>query len=488
MGNTADTSSKVETQHKKPKKLLAKPNNDLIVQSSTSASNINAVVSADDEKTECVSIEKGCRYTTRVISALKDYESLDINNDSNKSELIKLCYQSYPSLLDDFIHVLDEHNNEPDLDLIFNLLANTGEFMECNVNKCTFAMRYHRDRHNDTQSTDEDPQFIFYRDLMDQIHCFLYHLYDTGLRIKSPHKKHAHTDTTDDNKAWFDENFASICDALNKTKQQTSYQTNKFSIISNYDNRVKDTFRDGLFRQNVDHNIFMEEEYDSDAIEMDLYDDDEGKQSNIAMYDRNVYDIVKEYVHYNKLHQRTFSIGYRFYYWQFYANEIDGHRVQKHLNEINGGYEIHQLYIKNKYSDIKHEILHNNIFTLNSDEFERCINKVKEYINTSKARKIVASPNDEKELDRDRKLHYNIRKRSAISHNHLLSIILYCDWSELCKKFSATFRKMRSYDTLSAVKEKNREYANWSRLLRETVESFGDNAVGQPNGDKTINV
>ena len=48
---------------------------------------------------------------------------------------------------------------------------------------------HHRDRGiNESQnkvyeSNDNDSEYIFYCDIMDGIHCFVYHLYDLGLRI-----------------------------------------------------------------------------------------------------------------------------------------------------------------------------------------------------------------------------------------------------------------------------------------------------------------
>eukprot|EP01084_Bolivina_argentea_P000582 1093_1 len=95
---------------------------------------------------------------------------------------------------------------------------------------------------------------------------------------------------------------------------------------------------------------------------------------------------------------------------------------------------------------------------------------------------MIASPYYERKIDRDKNLHYNIKKETPISYQHLVSVILYTDWSKLSKEFTNTFRKTASYESISSLKERNREFAIWSKYLRETVEIFGYNAVGEGRG------
>ena len=54
---------------------------------------------------------------------------------------------------------------------------------------------------------------------------------------------------------------------------------------------------------------------------------------------------------------RTFSIGYRFYYWDYYKHEEtrhDGHYEQNKLLNRSA------LYIEKKYDNLKQELLTNN--------------------------------------------------------------------------------------------------------------------------------
>ena len=92
--------------------------------------------------------------------------------------------------------------------------------------------------------------------------------------------------------------------------------------------------------------------------------------------------------------------------------------------------------------------------------------KAAEYIKTRKAKSLqgdyVACPR-----------HYGIDEQAPITIHHLLSIILYTDTTALSADFSASFRKLHPYETLSQIKRRNSKYWWWSKYLRETVEIYG---------------
>lgn len=102
------------------------------------------------------------------------------------------------------------------------------------------------------------------------------------------------------------------------------------------------------------------------------------------------------------------------------------------------------------------------------DELQSSMFKVIKYYHTYKVKSIMAN-----NINCDDPLHYGIRNGTELSQNHILSIILYCDWSELCKQFSQTFRSMSAFEPIEITVKRNGEYANWAQHLRETVEYFG---------------
>ena len=118
-----------------------------------------------------------------------------------------------------------------------------------------------------------------------------------------------------------------------------------------------------------------------------------------------------------------------------------------------------------KYQSLQEEILNNKIYPLKQFNFSDCLKKVNHYINTDKVKSITSSPDI---------LHCKIPVYSPLTKEHLLSVILYCDWSDLCTAFSATFRRQRAYEPLKVIKSRNREFWWLSKLLRETVEIYGD--------------
>ena len=62
---------------------------------------------------------------------------------------------------------------------------------------------------------------------------------------------------------------------------------------------------------------------------------------------------------------------------------------------------------------------------------------------------------------------------SSLKKSNIMALILYCDYDELSFEFSKTFRKLHKKESDLELKERNGEYFNWSKLIRETVECFG---------------
>eukprot|EP01084_Bolivina_argentea_P076516 138685_1 len=108
-----------------------------------------------------------CKYSNGVIQALKFYQTINLNNISHQNKLVHYFHCDYKTLLDDQIHIKLYHDFE------LNLLATNREIL-CEMNeKCLSIQRL-----NGTHFFDEkiDEEFMFYRDTMDSIHCYVCHL------------------------------------------------------------------------------------------------------------------------------------------------------------------------------------------------------------------------------------------------------------------------------------------------------------------------
>ena len=119
-----------------------------------------------------------------------------------------------------------------------------------------------------------------------------------------------------------------------------------------------------------------------------------------------------------------------------------------------------------KYENLKEEILKNHICWLDRQQFDRAMFKSMQYVATQHCKSM-------KSWTMNHSLHYGIRRGLPLDADHLLSIILYSDYSKLCYEFSKTFRRIPVKESDDALRERNREYWNWSKLLRETVEFWG---------------
>ena len=139
-----------------------------------------------------------------------------------------------------------------------------------------------------------------------------------------------------------------------------------------------------------------------------------------------------------------------------------------------------------KYSNFKEEISNYNVSDFDMESYEsQLIPKIKAYMNTKRARGTWANIPDYDGEDKEAiKLHYGIDKDNLrLSFNHLLSLCLYTDYSNLCTEFSKSFRKVSVYDTMELMKIRNSKFYWMSRYLRETVQIFGNDGRPDAYGD-----
>ena len=78
--------------------------------------------------------------------------------------------------------------------------------------------------------------------------------------------------------------------------------------------------------------------------------------------------------------------------------------------------------------------------------------------------------------------HYDIKKGSSLCSHHLLSLLLYTDYTDLSSNFSSSFRKTKTFETLKNIKKRNSAYFFMSKHLRELVEVYGQCSFGEYKG------
>ena len=468
--------------------------------------------------TENVSIIHSYSYIKRLLQALQYYESLNISsNKDDQTKLVQFACNTYPSLIDDFTRIVTTHTN--DIDDIYNCMINELQFNPCNIKNCSFSARHNRNREKAT-NTSNDKQFEFYKDLFDTIHCYLSHGQDFGLRINKQQRAklqsfcdEAHNRNNIKLDNCIDPSFAKMRNMIYETRQNLQdlnqsdrfENTSKFTVNSTNDttNSQNTLFMDGLIKYMTNHSssttktiariqqFINNEEYDTDAMAQDM---DDITNSNICTFieDEFLYNSMRSYTQscncmtyfflyiyifissmamlFLVLLARgiSFSIGFIFYYWDYYKHppSKELHDLHDNVND-HSGYTPQQLYIAAKYNSIKEEILNNTICPLSLQQFEICTTKCDKYMLAEKTKYTTTVEWVENHL------HYGISKGSSIQYNHLLSLILYCDNTQLCTQFSSTFRKLKPYEDIESVKNRNKEFACWSKLLREAVQYYG---------------
>ena len=83
--------------------------------------------------------------------------------------------------------------------------------------------------------------------------------------------------------------------------------------------------------------------------------------------------------------------------------------------------------------------------------------------------------------------HYGIRRGTPIGVEHLCSLIIYCDYTQICTAFSETFRQINPEEKLESVKKRNTKYWWLSKNLREAVEVFGETRYGDWSSQSQTN-
>eukprot|EP01084_Bolivina_argentea_P211249 359364_1 len=177
-----------------------------------------------------------CGAIKRITGALQYYALFDLENDRKHQDIFTHFVQYvYTILLDDKTHIVQKHGHQTQQ--IKTLLMKENNLGDCKVSQCNLTARHHR---VENQSNDNkgiiDPIVIFYKDIMDAIHFYVFHLYECGLRVSK-------TDEYDDNKhesktdnEYYDAELARITRIIKERQINTTHfdrfkVSNKFNII-----------------------------------------------------------------------------------------------------------------------------------------------------------------------------------------------------------------------------------------------------------------
>eukprot|EP01083_Nonionella_stella_P085609 237425_1 len=319
----------------------------------------------------------------------------------------------------------------------------------------------------------------FYGQLLDSLHFYLLHLFECGFRTERANLNHIN-----DRKQAAAEAFSRVLVADNNKFNLHCVEAPCVEEETFTSAMISQSFPDTRSRDLVHRfRVFLEqEEYDTDSIIYDIT-----LLSNIAniIHDEELLQNMQLFIMNHTSTSTSFSIGLIFYYWPYYKNYNDKNQLQMKTNWANvndhGGYAIGELFVEKKHASLKEELLACKY--VSKLTYKRISYKARQHIHSHHVKQTKAAGGDWMRFCK-----FDIEEGTSLSIENLMCLITYCDYTELCTEFKSTFRSTKRFESLTEIKQRNREYWWLSKILRETVQVFGNNKEGRDYGSKWRNV
>eukprot|EP01083_Nonionella_stella_P079704 218807_1 len=167
---------------------------------------------------------ENCGFLKRLITAIVQYKQLQRQNESSEAFFdSNVCAH----VLDDYIHLVRTHDDQ--MQEIYSELMRdeSANVLKCKDKKCRIRNRRNMRLRDDRKARRKGTGF--YLQLFDTIHCYLLHLFDSGLRrlrrLKSEHDDHDDGNTIlqcEDVKEEQEEHIANVSKFTMQTESTTS--------------------------------------------------------------------------------------------------------------------------------------------------------------------------------------------------------------------------------------------------------------------------
>eukprot|EP01084_Bolivina_argentea_P217609 369437_1 len=444
-----------------------------------------------------------CTALTRLVIGLQYYSSLQIeSNKKHRDMFAKYMNDKYYEFLDDFAHLMKEHHHQLQKINNFLIKSNKYSFNACNLEGCDFTARHYSTRdfskNVEEEKKENDPKSNFYAVTMDSLHYWLFHLFDQ--RVYVYHQVNSNYEAKGDDAYLYDVSLQiqKVIDSTKymKNKFEHFQKQNKFNINVQQKDVDKDVFLDELYKylfveapgtisgNNIkDLRFFIQlEEYDTDSFKMDLESMSTSNISNCIKNDKCSIWMYK-FARNAQAASSSFNIGIPWYYWPYYQlfEELPDEDNPSGFDHC--GYTVKDLFVKPKYSTFKEEIQNNRHIALKQYN-EQVVAKANAYVQTKRVKEMKAVGGYSR---LEGVLHCDILEGTPISVQHLISVIVYCDFTNLSNHFSSTFRKRKAFEPLTSIKRRNSEYYWLSKILKEVVLAFGQCANGDWDGESDKN-
>ncbi len=232
--------------------------------------------------------------------------------------------------------------------------------------------------------------------------------------------------------------------------------------------------------------FLSEEEFDTDSLSEDVSN---AKQSNIyhrlvSINERksvkSVYQICQSFLKECNNKMDIYSNGFRFWYWPFYKNNISESNVVfkggqgTALLESNPGYLLSDWFIACIYGDLKEECLHNMTAPFSMYQwnvtYKKAMMKLQSWQSDPKARELLSQTSLKRSWAEK---FYGIKQETPILLQHIIAILLYCNFTHQSYEFSRTYRKIHALESDRSLKKRHSQFSIWGKRLRELIECYG---------------
>ena len=267
-------------------------------------SDIDLSIFKDESDTKCNANTKECKSIKKLLALLKYYSLLDIiSNPLNRDIFSHFIAEVYPSFVDDYTHLVTVHGNS------VNEIETS--LLKCeDINQCVFTSRHQTQTKTEEKNNEKlEPKLAFYRDLMDSLHFYVFHMYHCGLRtLKNENEIEEEIEEEKDafESQYFDKAFYRMNKRIRERESVTNsfqrFETNKNSkfTLATEDTSENDkddtTYLDAMCHYLSEQNIsetdiatfiafIKSEQFDSDAINSDF--EWSATEGNVSMHIKN---------------------------------------------------------------------------------------------------------------------------------------------------------------------------------------------------------
>ena len=369
----------------------------------------------------------------RLIFTLKEYDKWLYNK--NKTQML---YDTLTQKIESFNTktTLNDYHDIKQMDYNTKM-----DHVPCSrsIHKCICFNRHRRDNHKQYQQIyyTTDIKEILLQKLMDQIHLYLYHSSSDqrNMRIISGSNRFG---TKIDQKLFRHDGKSR--ETMHHGRQDPVEEEKHANPRSDENIKEGDPLKSSIMTLH--------------PTSVNHYGRSRGKHTNIASND---YDDINEDDTLNSsvivdfdvdLEKDAYNFGQNFWYWKYYANN--------------------HWFVKPKYKNLKQELLNNKIYNIEKFDWNLENENATEKMKNDDRVKLLVSNGEFKQK-------YRIKGNQKITKNHLLSILFYCNTDELQREFSATYRRLEHvFESDEEFKKRHGHYYYFGKLLRETVEVYGN--------------